>query len=77
MVSSARPSGSGPSFLSLLGLLFIGLKLGGVIDWPWWQVTLPLWGGWALVFGVALFGTVVLVVADMTPRHRRRRKRKR
>lgn len=30
-------------FLSLLTILFIGLKLTGYIDWSWWYVTMPLW----------------------------------
>jgi len=29
--------------LELLGLLFVGLKLGGVVDWPWLAVTAPFW----------------------------------
>ena len=33
----------GPSFLSLLCILFIGLKLGGVIAWSWWWVLAPIW----------------------------------
>ena len=33
----------GASFLSLLCLLFIGLKLGGVIHWSWLWVLSPLW----------------------------------
>jgi len=28
----------------LLGVLFIILKLVGLIDWSWWYVTLPFWG---------------------------------
>jgi len=35
---------SGPGFLSLLALLFIGLKLTGHIDWSWVWVLSPLWG---------------------------------
>ena len=31
------------SFLELLALLFIGLKLCGVVAWSWWHVTCPLW----------------------------------
>jgi hypothetical protein len=27
----------------LLGALFVSLKLGGVIAWSWWLVTLPFW----------------------------------
>ncbi len=41
-------SGVKLGFLSLLGLLFIGLKLGGIIAWSWWWVLLPLYGGLAL-----------------------------
>jgi len=40
-------------FFGLLGILFIALKLTGVIDWSWWMVTIPLWFG-AVVF-VAVF----------------------
>jgi hypothetical protein len=29
--------------LALLLGLFIGLKIGGVIDWSWWWVFSPLW----------------------------------
>ena len=45
---------SGISFFTLLGLLFIGLKLGNVITWSWWWVTLPLWGGLALIISIIL-----------------------
>jgi len=30
-------------FLSLLTVLFIGLKLTHYIDWSWWWVLSPLW----------------------------------
>ena len=33
----------GISFLMLLCLLFVGLKLGGIITWSWWWVLAPLW----------------------------------
>ena len=44
-------------FLSLLTLLFIGLKLTGYIDWSWWFVLMPAYAipvvflAFALVFG--------------------------
>ena len=50
----------GPSFSTLLGLLFIGLKLGGVITWPWWLVLLPIWGPLAVLLVAIL---VLLVIA--------------
>ena len=34
----------GLSFFSILGLIFIVLKLTGVINWSWWWVLAPLWG---------------------------------
>lgn len=39
-------------FLSLLGLIFIVLKLTGTIDWSWWWVTSPLWGGIVIVIAI-------------------------
>ena len=46
----------GPGFASLLTLLFIALKLTGVITWPWIWVLAPLWIG----FIVAVLIAVVL-----------------
>ena len=39
--SSSRSSGIG--LWNLMGLMFIGLKLGGVIAWSWWLVLLPFY----------------------------------
>ena len=36
------------SFLGLLGILFIGLKLTNIIAWSWWLVLLPIWGPLAI-----------------------------
>lgn len=33
----------GVNVFGLLGLLFVGLKLTGFIDWSWWFVTMPFW----------------------------------
>jgi len=30
-------------FLSLLTILFVGLKLTNIIDWSWWLVLMPLY----------------------------------
>ena len=56
-------SGSGVGFLGLLGLLFIGLKLGGVITWSWWYVTLPLWGPITLVIAVLVIMALIAGVS--------------
>jgi hypothetical protein len=46
--------GGGLSFTGALTILFIGLKLGDVIDWSWWWVLSPIWIVVALIF-VILF----------------------
>jgi hypothetical protein len=42
-MSTSSDAGGGIGFSSALALLFIGLKLGGVITWPWLWVLCPLW----------------------------------
>lgn len=49
MSKENNQASGGIGFFGLLGILFIGLKLTGVIDWSWWWVTAPLWGGFAFV----------------------------
>ena len=50
------------SFMGLLTILFIGLKLAGYITWSWWIVTLPLWGGVALVISLFVIGPAMALV---------------
>jgi hypothetical protein len=38
-------SSGGIGFVGMLTILFIGLKLGKAITWPWVWVLSPLWGG--------------------------------
>lgn len=49
----------GPGFLPCLALLLIGLKLGGVINWHWLLVLLPLL--WWLYAIVAIAAAAALV----------------
>ncbi|WLI36338.1 hypothetical protein [Pseudomonas sp. FP818] len=49
--SNSSTSG-GIGILGLLGVLFVGLKLTGYIDWSWWYVTMPFWGGLAVALAV-------------------------
>lgn len=42
-MSTESNSSGGIGFVGLLAILFIGLKLGGVIDWSWWWVLSPIW----------------------------------
>lgn len=59
--------GSGLTFMQVLFLVFLVLKLTGttvVANWSWWWVTAPLWGGFAIIFVVwALVMIIIGVVA--------------
>jgi len=53
----------GTSFPTLLTVLFIALKLCGIIDWSWWWVLSPIpitlgivLGVFAVVIGVMMYG---------------------
>lgn len=48
----------GTSISTLLTVLFVALKLTGVISWSWWWVVSPLWISWGLI--IILFTTGVL-----------------
>lgn len=41
--SSSSSSSSGVGLSGLTFIVFLVLKLTGVIDWSWWWVTAPLW----------------------------------
>lgn len=54
-----REGGITVSFMGLLGLLFIALKLCSVIDWSWWLVLLPIYGPPLLILA-GIFGLLIL-----------------
>lgn len=56
---SQSNSSGGVGVLGLLGLVFVTLKLTHYIDWSWWVVTSPFWGGIALLLAfLAVLGVV-------------------
>jgi hypothetical protein len=48
-VAARTTTTTGASGLTLLGILFIGLKLASYINWSWWWVTAPFWGPFVAV----------------------------
>ena len=38
------------SLVSIILVLFVGLKLLGIINWSWWWVLSPIWLPWVLFF---------------------------
>ena len=59
---SNQTSSSGLGVVGLLGIVFVVLKLTGFIDWSWWLVTLPFWGGFALALLVVLVAFISMYI---------------
>lgn len=55
---SKESSSSGISFMGMLTILFIGLKLTNYVDWSWWWVLSPIWLGFLL----AVFAGLLVVL---------------
>jgi ABC-type antimicrobial peptide transport system permease subunit len=52
---------SGIGFVGVLFIVFLVLKLTGVIAWSWWWITAPLWGPVAIGL-IMLIASMVVVV---------------
>lgn len=66
MKNNKGSNGGGMGFFSVLQIVFIVLKLCGVIDWKWGWVLSPTWG--TLIFCVVI---VIIYNAINTRRNRR------
>lgn len=64
MANSSNSSSGGIGFFSLLGIVFIALRLMGYIDWPWWVVFSPIWGIWTLKILIILVAVAIKVWLD-------------
>lgn len=61
--ASASASSGGLGAFGLLGVVFVVLKLTGVIDWSWWWVTAPFWLPTTVVLAcVAVFLLVAFII---------------
>lgn len=64
-MTKQQNSSGGIGFTGLLTILFIGLKLGHVIDWSWWWVLSPIWiiaSLIILVFAVIVIGALIVTL---------------
>ncbi len=43
MFDNSSSSSGGIGFIGLLTIVFVTLKLTGVIEWSWWWVLSPIW----------------------------------
>jgi len=55
----------GIGFFEALGLVFIVLKLCGVIDWSWWWVLAPIWMPIALVLGIIIIFAIIVGIMSL------------
>lgn len=73
MASESGKSSGGVGFCGLLTVLFVGLKLGRVIDWNWWWVVSPLWLPVTVVAtGFAIYLAVAIVHDSIRFREQRK-----
>ena len=64
MSNQTTPPSGGLGFLGALSILFITLKLLGLITWSWWIVLSPFWIP-VVVFGLCVLLYIVLVTIDL------------
>ena len=54
----------GIGLLGVLGIVFTVLKLVGVINWSWWLVLLPFYGGLAVLGIILIIIALVMYIKD-------------
>lgn len=62
---SNKTQSNGIGVVGLLGVAFVVLKLTNFIDWSWWYVTAPFWGGLVLGIVILLVSLIIAVVAAL------------
>lgn len=76
MTGNPTPAGNnGIGLATVLGLIFVTLKLCGVIDWSWWWVTLPFWGFLALLGVLLTGGSLVILIGHVLSKAYKKLKR--
>jgi hypothetical protein len=69
MSNTPSTTTSWPSGATLLGVLFVGLKLTGHITWPWVWVLAPFWIPLVIAVVFLLFVGVLYVIANPTKKY--------
>ena len=58
----SKDNNNGSLILGLLGIAFVVLKITGFIDWSWWWVTLPFWGGFAIALIIGILFIILSLI---------------
>lgn len=59
-MSSSSGNSSGIGLFGVVGIVFVILKFTGVINWSWWLVTLPFYGGLIIALVLLLIFAVLM-----------------
>lgn len=62
MSETTTVTSGGTGLGTILFVVFLVLKLTGVITWSWWWVTAPLWIPFALFLVILVIGLLVTVI---------------
>lgn len=63
MSNEKKTSNNGSiTFCGLLFITFLVLKLINVINWSWWWITAPLWGGIAIGLIIIVIGIIITLI---------------
>lgn len=57
-------SNGGIGLAALVFLVFLVLKLTDIIDWSWWFITMPLYGGFAIMLVFYIIPSLLLIYID-------------
>ncbi len=69
MSKNTKTTTTGVSLLGVLQIIFIVLKLCGLIDWSWWKVFIPMWIDLGIIAVFLLLYLVILIVAYIYGKH--------
>lgn len=62
-MNNSKASNSGVSLLGVVQIVFIILKLAGLVSWSWWIVLVPLWFALFLLLIAVLVLLIVYISA--------------
>lgn len=63
--TQTQQASGGMGCLTVLGLIFVTLKLTGNIDWSWWWVLAPWWAPISLVLAGLIIYLVIALIIEM------------
>jgi hypothetical protein len=64
MTTNNSSSSGGVSVCGLMGVMFIGLKIAGIIGWPWVWVLAPFWAPLAIAIVILLVAAIIIAITE-------------